>query len=64
MGFRQPHIPTLLGHLFAALALSRCHCGVGLAHAIAGNAANNAAKVKAPTLQVIFNSISVASTVR
>jgi hypothetical protein len=26
MGLRHPHIPALLGHLLATLALGRCHC--------------------------------------
>jgi hypothetical protein len=26
MGFRHPHISTLLGHLLATLALGGCHC--------------------------------------
>jgi hypothetical protein len=26
MGFRHPHVPALLGHLLATLALGRCHC--------------------------------------
>jgi hypothetical protein len=25
MGFRHPHVPALLGHLLATLALGRCH---------------------------------------
>ncbi len=27
MGFRHPHVPALLGHLLATLALGRCHSG-------------------------------------
>jgi hypothetical protein len=26
MGLRHPHVPALLGHLLATLALGRCHC--------------------------------------
>ena len=26
MGFRHPHVPALFRHLFATLALGRCHC--------------------------------------